>query len=88
MYSLTLTAEERQAFDWVDDRYNSGKVGDLLMDCIPEDREWGDDADITSMIPEHIGFEIKRLAQAEGYAWACLAPALAAKLNYPCWGVV
>ena len=31
MYSLTLTADERQAFDWVGDRYNSGKVADLLM---------------------------------------------------------
>ena len=30
MYNLTLTADERQAFDWVGDRYNSGKVADLL----------------------------------------------------------
>ena len=36
MYSLTLTADERQAFDWVGDRYNSGKVADLLLDCIPK----------------------------------------------------
>ena len=38
MYTLTLTADERRAFDWVGDRYNSGKVADLLIDCIPEDR--------------------------------------------------
>ena len=31
MYSLILTSGERQAFDWVGDRYNSGKVADLLM---------------------------------------------------------
>ena len=29
MYSLTLTADERRAFDWVGARYNSGKVADL-----------------------------------------------------------
>ena len=88
IYSLALTADERRAFDCVGARYNSGKVADFLMDCIPEDREWGDDADITSMIPEHIAFEIKRLAQEEDHAWDCFAPALAAKLNYPCWSVV
>ena len=43
MYSLTLTADERRAFDWVGDRYNSGKVTNLMTRCIPEDREWGDD---------------------------------------------
>jgi hypothetical protein len=35
MYSLTLTADERRAFDWVGDRYNSGKVADNLIGCIP-----------------------------------------------------
>ena len=30
MYTLTLTVDERRAFDWVGDRYNSGKVADLL----------------------------------------------------------
>jgi hypothetical protein len=54
MYSLTLTADERRAFDWVGHRYNSGEVADLLMDSIPEDREWHDDGDITFLIPEHV----------------------------------
>ena len=88
MYTLTLTADERQAFDWVGDRYNSGKVADLLLDCIPEDREWGDDADITFLIPEHVAWEINELAEDEDYAWACFAPALVAKLNDLCWGIV
>ena len=35
MYDLTLTADERQAFDWVGDRYNSGKVADLLTRLHP-----------------------------------------------------
>ena len=39
MYTLTLTADERRAFNWVGSRYNSGKVADLLIGCIPENRE-------------------------------------------------
>jgi hypothetical protein len=62
MYSLTLTADERRAFDWVGDRYNSGKVAELLMDCFPDDREWDDDGAITFQIPEHVAWEIKELA--------------------------
>ena len=84
MYTLTLTADERRAFDWVGDRYNSGKVADLLLDCIPEDREWGDDGDITFTIPEHVAWEINELAEEEDYSWACFAPALAGKLNDLC----
>ena len=35
MYSLTLTADERRAFDWVGYRYNSGKIADLLARLHP-----------------------------------------------------
>ena len=69
MYSLTLTADERRAFDWVGDRYNSGKVADLLLDCIPEDVEWGDDGEITFQIPEHVAWEIRELAEEEDHSW-------------------
>jgi hypothetical protein len=88
MYSLTLTADERRAFDWVGSRYNSDKVADLLMDCIPENREWDDQGDITFQIPEHVAWEITGLAEEEGYSWACFVPALAAKLNGFCRGIV
>ena len=87
MYSRTLTADERRAFDWVGSRFNSGKVADLLLDCIREDREWGDDGSITFIISEHVAWEINELAE-EDYSWACLAPALVAKLNDLCWSVV
>jgi hypothetical protein len=85
---LTLTADERQAFDWVADRYNSGKVADLLIECIPEDREWSDDGDIRVLIPEHVAWEINELAEEEGYSWACFAQVLVGKLNAFCWGIV
>ncbi len=67
MYSLSLTADERRAFDWVGDRYNSGKVASLLIDCLPEDRVWGDDGDITFAIPEHVAWEILELAEEEDH---------------------
>jgi hypothetical protein len=88
MYSLSLTSDEREAFDWVANRYNSGQVADLLLDLIPEDREWADDGDITFDIPEAIAWEINQLAEAEGYSWACFAPDLVEKLNELCWGIV
>jgi hypothetical protein len=85
---LTLTSDERRAFDWIGTRYNSGKVADLLSDCLPEGREWSDDGDITFEIPEHVAWEINELADAEGYSWACFAPSLTEKLNELCWGIV
>ena len=88
MYSLTLTADERRAFDWVGHRYNSGKVASLLLDCIPEVQEWGDDGDITFLIPEHVAWEIRELAEEEDYSWACFAPPLATKLNDLCSNIV
>jgi hypothetical protein len=88
MYDLTLTADERRAFDWVGNRYNSGKVADLLVDCIPEDREWSDDGDITFLIPEHVAWEINQLAEDDDHSWACFASALAAKFNGFCWSIV
>jgi hypothetical protein len=88
MYNLTLTADERRAFDCVGDRYNSGKVADLLIGCIPEDREWSDDGDMTFKIPEHVAWNIIELAEEEDYSWARFAPALTAKLKGFCWGIV
>jgi hypothetical protein len=88
MYSLTLTANERQAFDWIGDRCNSGKVADLLLDLMPENREWGDDGDISLDIPENVVWQINELAEAEDYSWACFAPELVEKLNELCWSIV
>jgi hypothetical protein len=88
MYSLTLTADERRAFDWVGNRYNSGTFADLLIGCIPEDRGWDDDGEITFLIPEHVAWEIDELAEEEGYSWACFAPALVSKVNDFCWSIV
>ena len=70
------------------DRYNSGNVADLLLECLPEDREWGDDGDISFELPEHTAWEINELAEEEDYSWACFVTALAGKLNDFCSGIV
>lgn len=81
MYMLTLTKEERAAFDWVGGRYSSDDVAKILMGFLPEGREWCDEGDITFMLPEHAVWEIDELAFEEGYLWPCFAPELAAKMN-------
>jgi hypothetical protein len=81
MYRLTLTQSQRQAFDWVSDRYNSGKVSDLLIDCLPEDIEWCDGGDITFLVPEHVAWEIKELAEEEDRLWPGFSDRLRNKLN-------
>jgi hypothetical protein len=77
-----------KAFDWVGDCYNSGKVSDLLSDCLPEDRAWADEGDITFTIPEHVAWQINELAEEEDHTWACFAPELVTKLNEFCWSIV
>jgi len=83
-----LTAEERGAFDWVRGRDDAGKVADLLLDCIPEDRAWSDDGAITFPLPEHVAWEIRDLAEEEGYSWACFAPPLVSELDDLCWSII
>lgn len=88
MYTLTLTKAEREAFDWVGDRYATGnEVAELLCDCIPDGIEWGDDGDwncdkdVEFKIPEHIAWQIKELAEEEKYLWPCFSPELTRKMN-------
>ncbi len=89
MYKLTLTETERRAFDWVGDRYNAGKVADLLRGCVPEgEAEWVDGGDITFILPEHVVWQIRDFAEEEGNAWPCFAPNLARKLDELCWSIV
>jgi hypothetical protein len=81
MYQLELTSEERRAFDWVGERYNAGQVASILIDYVPEDREWADEGDIAFDLPEHAAWEINRLAEEEDFLWPCFGGVLTAKLN-------
>jgi hypothetical protein len=81
MYPLLLTSEDRRAFDWVGDRYNAAQVAAILMDHLPEDREWADESDITFEVLEHAAWEIQRLAEEENLEWPRFAADLRTKLN-------
>lgn len=82
MYTLTLTPDERKAFDWVGNRYIAGDVANLLqMKCQPENVEWDSSDDITFTIPENIAWHIYDLANQEEFMWPCFSGSLATKLN-------
>lgn len=87
-YTLTLTTDERAAFDWVGMRYNAGDVANLLYELVPVDQEWDDSNDITFNIPEHVAWEIYQLAEEEDFLWPCFAPDLVDKLQDFLWGIV
>lgn len=76
MYQLTLTAEERRAFDWVGGRYESGDVYKLLLDCT--ELEWDSNENITFNIPEHVAWAIEDVHDP---MWPCFADELKEKLN-------
>lgn len=88
MYNLTLTRDERRAFDWVRDRYNAGRVADILRECLPDDCEWNQEGDITFIIPEHLAWQIHDFATEENHAWPCFSPHLAGKMVTFCMSIV
>lgn len=91
-YDLILTGEERDAFDWVGDRYNNGDaMADILRDCIVPDPNndedfdyWNEPGDVTFNVPEHKAWEIKELAEENtegGHSmWPCFAEDLRDKM--------
>lgn len=86
MYTLTLTSGERQAFDWVGDRYACGnEVANILRECMGPDDEWGQEGDYTFQIPEHAAWEIDEVSRQDmegGHSrWPCFNDDLRAKLD-------
>jgi len=89
MYSLTLTAEEREAMDWIGHRYAHGNaLSDILTECMAEWDEWDHEGDLTFMIPEHKAWEINDLLQGEDFELACLCGKFAEKLISFCFNIV
>lgn len=81
MYELTLTQDERAAFDWVGDRYSTGdNISSILIDCLGEEQSWGDSGDITFLVPEHKAWEIMELAEQEDSLFPCFSDELRGKM--------
>ena len=81
-YTLTLSGDERRAFDWLGDRYGTGEpIAAILRGCLPDDAEWTQPGDITFQIPEHGAWAIAERAWAEDSPWPGFAPALASKMT-------
>ena len=93
-YTLTLSRDERKAFDWVADRYNAGTIASNLMLCIPDTGTeficdaWNSADDIAFTIPEHLAWTINDLAQEEDYSFPCFSGELRDKLTAFCFSIV
>ena len=79
-YTLTLTAGERQVFDWIGNRYAAGLIADWLKGS-EFIGEWDGPDDITFTMPEYFAWEIRDLAEKEVYTWPCFSGPLANKMN-------
>jgi hypothetical protein len=89
MYTLTLTQDERAAFDWVGDRYATGdEVADILREYMDEDDEWSQEGDITFNLPEYAAWIIRELSEKEDSLWPCFAEELTAKMRNFCEEIV
>lgn len=82
MYKLTLTKSERDAIDWIGDRYTHGFdfYCTLIWECMNENDEWCQEGDITFNIPEAYAWEIKEGLEKEKYGFACFSEELKSKL--------
>lgn len=91
-YTLTLTAAERQAIDWVGGRYAHGhELFQLLYGRCPIEQEhcdWWSLGDLTFQVPEHVAWQIAEMGREGDYRWDCLADELSAKLTDFCLAIV
>ena len=90
MYTLTLTHDERLAFDWIGFRYSNGReMADLLCDCSHVDSDaWQSKATITFSIPEHTAWGIVDLAEQDDMLFPCFADSLRSKMLSFCDRIV
>jgi hypothetical protein len=92
VYALTLTREERKAFDWVGDRYSTGTEfkRHLVVDCHQyrncneeycDCKEWDKEGDLTFYVPQPVAWELQELAEEDNFTFPCFSDGLRTKLN-------
>lgn len=92
MYTLTLTLAERQAIDWVGNRYGHGDELYTLLwhDCTasPDDADWDSPQDITFEVPEFVVWDIYNIGEECDFQWDCFSEDFCKKLNEFCEKIV
>lgn len=88
MYTLTLTANERNAIDWVGGRYPHGDDLRKILWKSNSDEQWDSSGDVTYQIPEHLAWEIGEMGRECNYIWDCFSIPLAKKLDDFCMEIV
>ena len=90
-YKLTLTMEEREAINWIGDRYGHGdSLYKLLLRCESNDEsndDWNQD-EITYQIPENVAWQINEIGEESNFLWDCFADDLAQKMSEFCMAIV
>jgi len=93
-YTLTLTASERKAIDWVGYRYWWGNnlycalwsESELVNGADAEG--WDDDTAFTFRVPEHVAWSIRDNLEAEDSWMPCACKEMADKLRSFCDRIV
>jgi hypothetical protein len=81
MYKLTLTEQERAAFDWIGNRYSNGDdMSRVIAQYSTEGKEWDSKGTVTFDLAEHAAWEIKALAENDDESFPCFAESLTIKM--------
>jgi hypothetical protein len=92
MYKLTLTHDERQAIDWIGNRYGHGDDLFFLLihNCqtLPSNADWFEEGNITFNIPEYVAWNIYAIGEECNFLWDCFVEELSAKLTNFCDNIV
>ena len=86
VYTLTLTKADRDAIDWVGDRYSGAAcIHGAYQKLGVNVGSWDDEGDLTLIMPEHVAWGIQEGAEMDASGghptWPCFAPELKAKLD-------
>jgi hypothetical protein len=96
-YTLTLTADERRAIDWIGGRYATGDdLRDRLLDSIElrDDTDdlpptiWNERGEVTFSLTEADAWEVRELCEQEEFLFPCFSAELTAKLQALCDSIV
>jgi hypothetical protein len=83
MYRLVLTKCERDAFDWVGNRYSNGDDMRRNIEPFPVNAEdsWDSTGDVAFDLPEYAAWDIAILAKQDEGLFPCFAWKLAEKMR-------